>query len=315
MIYLLLGEDEYLRNEYLKKIKKAFGELQLGINYVQIDENNVSNIISDIETPAFGFPTKLIIAKDTGLFKKKNALADTLAEYLKTANLDGVELVFVEITPEKNALYNTISKIGEVKEFKEQKLPQLITKVKSIAKAYNVNITENTASYFIECVGTNMSDIINELRKLIEYAGNGGTIVKDDIDALSIKKSESIIFDLTDNLGRKKIADAIEVLHNLIYAKEPVQRILIMLYNHFKKLYIIKLAIEENKNVAQSLKLKPNQAFLVGKYQTQAKYFSKEELRSLLEELIKIDSSSKSGGIEINVGLETVLCKYCSWKH
>ena len=312
MIYLLYGEDEYLRNEYLKKIKKEFGEIQLGINYVQVDENNVSNIISDIETPAFGFPTKLIIAKNTGLFKKKNALADTLADYLKTANLEGVELVFVENEADKNSLFNTISKIGEVKEFKEQKLPQLITKVKSIAKAYNVNIAENTASYFIECVGTNMSDIINELRKLIEYAGNGGTIVKEDIDALSIKKSESIIFDLTDNLGRKKIADAIEVLHNLIYAKEPIQRILILLYNHFKKLYIIKLAVEENKNVAQSLKLKPNQAFLVGKYQAQSKYFGKEELRSLLEELIKIDSSSKSGGIEINVGLETVLCKYCS---
>ena len=312
MVYLLFGEDEYLRNEYLKKIRKAFGEVQLGINYVQIDENNVSNIISDIETPAFGFPSKLIIAKNTGLFKKKNALSETLADYLKTANLDGVELVFVEIELEKNSLYNAISKIGEVKEFKEQKLPQLITKVKSIAKAYNVNILENTASYFIECIGTNMSDIINELRKLIEYAGNGGTIVKEDIDALSIKKSESIIFDLTDNLGRKKIAEAIEVLHNLVYAKEPIQRILIMLYNHFKKLYIIKIALEENKNVAQSLKLKPNQAFLVNKYQTQAKYFSKEELRSLLEELIKIDSSSKSGGIEINVGLETVLCKYCS---
>jgi len=312
MVYLLFGEDEYLRNEYLKKIKKTFGEIKLGINYVQIDENNVSNIISDIETPAFGFPSKLIIAKNTGLFKKKNTLSETVAEYLKTANLDGVELVFIELEPEKNSLYNAISKIGEVKEFKEQKLPQLITKVKSIAKAYNVNIMENTASYFIECVGTNMSDIINELRKLIEYAGNGGTIVIEDIDALSIKKSESIIFDLTDNLGRKKIAEAIEVLHNLIYAKEPIQRILIMLYNHFKKLYIIKLAIEENKNVAQSLKLKPNQAFLVNKYQTQAKYFSKEELRSLLEELIQIDSSSKSGGIEINVGLETVLCKYCS---
>ena len=158
MVYLLFGEDEYLRNEYLKKIKKAFGEIQLGINYVQIDENNASNIISDIETPAFGFPSKLIIAKNTGLFKKKNALSETLAEYLKTANLEGVELVFVEIEPEKNSLYNLISKIGEVKEFKEQKLPQLITKVKSIAKAYNVNIMENTASYFIECVGTNMSD-------------------------------------------------------------------------------------------------------------------------------------------------------------
>ena len=189
MIYLLYGEDEYLRNEYLKKIKKSFGILQLGINYVQIDENNVNQIISDIETPAFGFETKLILAKDTGLFKKKNAFSDTLAEYLKNNKVEGVELVFVENEAEKNSLYNTIQKIGEVKEFKEQKLPQLITKVKSIAKAYNVNIAENTASYFIECVGTNMSDIINELRKLIEYAGNGGTIVKEDIDALSIKKS------------------------------------------------------------------------------------------------------------------------------
>ncbi len=72
MIYILYGEDEFLLNEYVKKIKKAFGDLQLGVNYIQIDESNVSNIISDIETPAFGFEKKLIIAKDTGLFKKKN---------------------------------------------------------------------------------------------------------------------------------------------------------------------------------------------------------------------------------------------------
>lgn len=314
MVYLLFGEDEYLRNEYLKKIKKAFGDMQLGINYIAIDETNVMQIISDIETPAFGFEKKLIIAKDTGLFKKKNNFSDKVAIYLEenVANLQDVELVFVDQEVEKNKLYNTIQKIGKVEEFKEQKMPQLITKVKSISKAYNVEIQENVAQYFIECVGTNMSDIINELRKLIEYAGNGGKIQKEDIDSLCIKKSESIIFDLTDNLGKKKIAESIEVLHNLIYAKEPVQRILVMLYNHFKKLYIIKLALEENKNIAQSLKLKPNQAFLVNKYTMQAKYFDKNELRNLLEELIKLDSSSKKGGIDINVGLEAVLCKYCS---
>lgn len=314
MVYLLFGEDEYLRNEYLKKVKKAFGDMQLGINYIAIDETNVMQIISDIETPAFGFEKKLIIAKDTGLFKKKNNFSDKVAIYLEenVANLQDVELVFIDQEVEKNKLYNTIQKIGKVEEFKEQKMPQLISKVKSISKAYNVEIQENIAQYFIECVGTNMSDIINELRKLIEYAGNGGKIQKEDIDSLCIKKSESIIFDLTDNLGKKKIAESIEVLHNLIYAKEPVQRILVMLYNHFKKLYIIKLALEENKNIAQSLKLKPNQAFLVNKYTMQAKYFDKNELRNLLEELIKLDSSSKKGGIDINVGLEAVLCKYCS---
>ena len=41
-----------------------------GINYIQIDNNNVTEIISDIETPAFGYPKKLIIAKNTELFQK-----------------------------------------------------------------------------------------------------------------------------------------------------------------------------------------------------------------------------------------------------
>ena len=157
-----------------------------------------------------------------------------------------------------------------------------------------------------------MADIINELRKLIEYVSSGGKILKEDIDKLSIKRSESIIFDLTDNLRKKKIKEALEVLKNLIYSKEPIQRILIMLYNHFKKLYIIKLAEEENKNITEALKLKPNQMFLINKYKIQSNYFKKEELRGLLKELINIDSFSKSGNIDINVGLEAVLCKYCS---
>lgn len=314
MVYLLFGEDEYLRNEYVKKIKKSFGILQLGINYVQIDESNKGNIISDIETPAFGFEKKLIIAKDTGLFKKKDSLADKIAEYLKDniENLQDVELVFIEKEVDKNGLYNVINAKGKVEEFKEQTLPMLIKKVKQIANSYGVEIKENVAQYFLECVGTNMSDIINEIRKLIEYAGKGGEIKKEDIDSLSIKKSESIIFDLTDNLGKKNIKNALEVLNNLIYAKEPIQRILVMLYNHFKKLYIIKLAVEENKNVAQSLNLKPNQSFLVGKYSMQAKYFQKDEIRKLLEELINIDALSKSGEVDINIGLESVLCNYCS---
>ena len=314
MVYLLFGEEEYLRNEYLKKIKKSFDTLQLGINYIQIDETNVTQIISDIETPAFGLDKKLIIAKDTGLFKKKNAFSEKLAEYLKenANNLEDVVLVFAEQEVEKNKLFNTIKEVGQALEFKEQNMSQLIKKVKSLANAYKVEIKENVAGYFIECVGTNMSDIINEIRKLIEYAGSGGEIKKEDIDSLSIKKSESIIFDLTDNLGKKKIDVALDVLHNLIYAKEPVQRILVMLYNHFKKLYIIKLAVEENRNIAQSLNLKPNQMFLVNKYSAQAKAFDKEELRNLLEELIKIDEYSKSGKIDINIGLESILCEYCS---
>lgn len=313
MVYLLYGEDNYLKNEFVKKAKKNFGELQLGINYIQIDESNVNNVISDIETPAFGYERKMIIVKNANLMQKKNAISDKLSDYLNDADkqtLDSIELIIVEDSVEKNALFNTISKIGMIKEFNEQKIGQLITKVKSISAAYGVQVQENVAQYFIECTGTNMEDIINEIRKLIEYAGKGGTITKEDIDSLTIKKSESVIFDLTDNLGKKNIHEAINVLHNLIYAKEPVQKILVMLYNHFKKLYIVQLS--KGQNVAQNLKLKPNQTFLVSKYQNQAKFFTHDEIRNLLNEFMYIDEASKSGNLDINVGLESVLCRYCA---
>lgn len=82
---------------------------------------------------------------------------------------------------------------------------------------------------------------------LLNMLVKDGTITKEAMDALTIKKIEAVIFDLTDNLGNKDITKAMEVFHNLLYNKEPIQKILITLYNHFKKLYIVKLARKISK--------------------------------------------------------------------
>ena len=157
-----------------------------------------------------------------------------------------------------------------------------------------------------------MQNLINEVRKLIEYVGENGTIKKQDIDLLSTKQIESVIFDLTDSLGRRDIKLALNTLDGLIYNKQPIQKILITLYNHFKKLFLFKLAEKENRNLAESMNLKPNQMFLVNKYKKQADYFSLQELKNILLELINLDSNYKIGKIDINVGLESILCRYCS---
>jgi len=323
-IYLLYGEETYLLEQQLKKIKKNFGELIKGINYISIDENNVDQLIADIETPAFGYPNKLIIARNTGIFKREGKgraggaskeLKDKINDYLKD-NVDMINdtvvLVFVEEEAEKNSIYNTIEKIGQVCNFEEQKPFQIIKRLKTICNRYKVNVDENVLQYFIECCGTNMQDLINETRKLIEYAGENGQIQKQDIDKLCIKKIESVIFDLTDNLGQKKVKEAMDVLYNLIAAKEPIQKILITLYNHFKKLYFVKLAVANNKDVATSLNLKANQMFLVNKYKLQAKGFKTSELRKIIQELQDLDYNYKIGLIDLNVGLEAILCAYCS---
>ena len=129
---------------------------------------------------------------------------------------------------------------------------------------------------------------------------------------LCTKQIQAVIFDLTDNLGKKETSKALEVYNGLISNKEPIQKILITLYNHFKKLYIIKIAEKYNENVAIAMNLKQNQLFLVSKYKTQARYFETQELREVLEALIDLDANYKVGLISLEIGLEAILCRYCS---
>ncbi len=175
-IYLMYGEETYLLESRVKKIKKEFGEKVLGINYIQIDDTNVEELISNLETPAFGFNKKLIIAKNTGLFKKEKksaskakatkkkkdtekvnankTLQEKVAEYLQQNQKEieeTIELIFIEQEVEKNTLYQTIEKIGEVKEFALLKLPELVSNLKKVVNLYKVNIDDSTAKYLVEC--------------------------------------------------------------------------------------------------------------------------------------------------------------------
>ncbi len=323
-LYLLYGEEVFLLETCLKKIRKQMGTLQKGINDIRIEAENVETLISDLQTPAFGFEKKLIIARNTGLFKKEgkkknitsnNKIVEKITQYIgQNINIlqQSVVLVFVEEEAEKNELYQVIEKEGIVCNFEYLKPMQIIARLKAIAHAYQVQIEENVLQYLIECVGSNMQDLMNELRKLIEYAGAGGTIQKVDIDALCIKKMDSIIFELTDSLGKRNIKKALQVLHNLLYAKEPIQKIMITLYNHFKKLYFVKLAEKTKEPLISVLNLKPNQTFLVTKYKQQASYFSEEKLKKILIEMMNLDENAKNGNIDIQIGLEAILCEYCS---
>ena len=301
----------------VKKIKKIFkneqNDLIKGINYIALDGEEVKNIIDDIETPAFGFSKKLIIAKNTGLFKKetkkKSGEIEVLREKIKTYLSDNftqieetVNIIFIEEEAEKNSLLDFIDKNGIVCKFTELKPIDIKKRLKAICNGYKVNVDEKTLDYFIECCGTNFQELINEIRKLIEYASENGTITKESIDKLAIKKIESIIFDLTDSLGQKDIKKSLEVLNNLIFEKEPIQKILITLYNHFKKLLIVKLAINYNKDIAQM--------FLVNKYKNQARLFKIEELQIINQELIDLDFKYKNGLVDLQVGLEAILCAY-----
>ena len=163
-IYLFYGEETYLIDTALKKIKNLFGELVKGINDIEINDTNIEGLISNLQTPAFGYPKKLVVVKNVGLFKreikKKGAnfvdSRDKICEYLKE-NSDIIKsdnvLIFIEESVDKGKMLTCLENIGaSVCNFEHQKMPNLVARLKAICKAYKVNIEDSTLKYFIECV-------------------------------------------------------------------------------------------------------------------------------------------------------------------
>ena len=78
------------------------------------------------------------------------------------------------------------------------------------------------------------------------------------------------------------------------------------------KIYFTTLALKYNKDIISSIDLKPNQTFLVNKYKMQSKYFKESELKDILQNLRDLDFKYKNGLIDLQIGLEAILCRYCS---
>lgn len=74
----------------------------------------------------------------------------------------------------------------------------------------------------------------------------------------------------------------------------------------------MKLSEKYRKDLATAMNLKPNQSFLLNKYRTQARYFEEKEIRNILDDMIDLDTKYKIGLLDVNIGLEAILCRYCS---
>ena len=101
-----------------------------------------------------------------------------------------------------------------------------------------------------------------------------------------------------------KMTEIIGALPNALF--------LFVLNSYFKKIYFTKLALKYKKDIISSLDLKPNQTFLVNKYKQQAGYFTEYELKQVLQKLRDLDYEYKNGLIDLQIGIESILCAYCS---
>ena len=167
-VYLLYGEERYLRRQYREKLRQALctdGDT-MNVHVYEGKGINPGEIIDLAETLPFLAERRVILLSDSGLFKSGG---EKMAEYLATP-CETTFFVFSESEVDKRSkLYKTVHSKGYAAEFTSQDENTLKRWIGSTLARDGKKITESTVQLIISKTGTNMDNIQMELEKLICY--------------------------------------------------------------------------------------------------------------------------------------------------
>ena len=181
-VYLLYGEETYLRLQYRDKLKKALIPDGDTMNYHYFEGKGVetAQLIDLAETLPFFAERRVIVVENSGLFKKAT---EDLAEYFK-APAPSVCFVFVETEVDKRGrLYKAVRDTGRVVEFARQNEATLQKWILIQLKKEGKRITQNDLQFFQQRVGSDMENISRELEKLFCYTMGRDVITAADFEA------------------------------------------------------------------------------------------------------------------------------------
>ena len=293
-VYLLYGEEAFLKQSYKKKLRAAItGDDTMNYNYFEGKGLDVNELISLADTMPFFSERRLILIEDSGFFKTSS---EALAEYLPTMP-DTTCIVFVEEAVDKrnNA------------EMKRQDSAQLARWAATILAQNGRKITPSTMNLFLERVGDDMENIRMELEKLISYTMGSEVVTAEDVKVITTVQITNKIFDMVAAITAGKTKRAMDLYEDLLTLREPPMRILFLIARQFNQLLLVRelqASGADRGTVASKLKVPP---FVAGKLSSQAAAFTKEQLISYVQTCVDAEEAVKTGRMGDRLAVELLI--------
>lgn len=305
-IYLLYGDERYLRRKYTERLRKALCEPddQLNTHFFEGKDISLDEIISLAETLPFLANRRVIFISNSGLFKSGG---EKMADYLSAPNASTF-FVFTENEVDKRSkLYKTIQSKGYAAEFSTQDESSLKRWIAGILGKEGKKITENTVQLFLTKTGTDMENIQMELEKLICYCMDKDVITAEDVESICTNRITNHIFDMINAIADKQQQTALGLYYDLLALKEPPMRILFLIARQCNMLLQVKELKSrgyDNKTIGSKIGVPP---FIAGKYVTQAARFKAADLKRAVTMCVEGEEAVKSGRMNDIMSVEVLI--------
>ena len=306
-IYLLYGEEAFLKNSYKNRLKEAIiGDDTMNFDRFEGKGLDVDELIRLADTMPFFAERRLILVEDSGFFK---SASDALVQYLPSMP-DTTILLFVETEVDKrNRLYKKVKDMGYAAELNRQDSAQLARWAGGILTREQKKITKHTMELFLSMAGDDMENIRMELEKLISYTLGREVITDEDVLAVCTVQVTNRIFEMVSAIVNRQPRKAMDLYEDLLTLKEPPMRILFLIARQFNQLLQVKELMGKGMDkgtIASKLKMQP---FVVGKTMPQARQFGREQILSYVEFCVETEEAVKSGRLQDRLAVELLITR------
>ncbi len=316
-VFVLLGEDGYLKKLYVDKISKPVASKDDVFNYQRFEaDSSLQEVYDAVQQFPMMNDKKVVILRDFDFsacnsddFNKLTALICDVPE----------TTVFVlwfdalEIELKKNAKLDKIIKAcdsakGMAVNLSHRKGPELEKMLIDGALKRGCKMENSAAKFLIENSGDDINTLHNELEKLCAYV-QGEVITKETVSNVSARTVESDIYALADKILKCELQSAFAILDDLFFMR--VEPIIILstissVYVDMHRVMVGRSKNLSNEKIGEDFAY-GNRAFLLKNAAFNLKRFDFNKLQLSFKALVNADAMLKSFSGDGRVVLEKLI--------
>ena len=304
-LYVLYGVEDYLREQFLAQLKAVClpeGESEFSFHRFDGASLELHTLADAVDAMPFLTERSFIEVRglDTNNLPEADAVRFTqiiedLPDYCTLALV-----MDTEFSPDgRLKVTRALKKHGELLQFSEQDGGDLVRWIGRRFAAWEKRIAPADAQYLITITGGLMNRMIPEIDKISAYARDS-MVTRADIDAVTEKVPDAVVFEMTDFLAVGNADGAMEKLAELLTDKSNVPIMLLAVVGQqLRRLYAAKIAAAEGLSLNDTMELCGVRFdFIARKLLQQARRFPLPLLEQAVERCAEADYAMKHSGAD-----------------
>lgn len=314
-LYVLYGDEDYLKSLYCGRIEKKAVEAMEGFNLHRFDrEISLSQLTAALDNLPVMSRYKCVVLRDVDPDGLKAEEWKQLQPVLKNIPEDCVMILHFDAVPynKKSSRWRTLlgiaEKIGVAAEIGRQSRSELIRWLQKNASEAGCELTSDCAGILVDICGDDMNTLRHELDKVCAYT-DAGRITRETVEKLAIRPLDASVYDLTRAVTGKNLDRALAILQELFERKEEPVVILSTISGAICDLFRAKTARLSGAGATEIMAAfpYPGREFRVRNAIRDCANLDLPTLRSDLALLMRADESLKSSRADNRVILERLV--------